>query len=594
MRADIDAMDDAPAQPPSPAHAPAGFILLIALLALCAGGKAILYDTLDPDSFWHLRVAEQLHRDGVGPLVDHLSFVSNRTPWTPYSWLADLGMLAVWNAGGYRLAVAVQAAMQAGIVLAMAAAAVELSRRGAITATAQARFAVPIVKGQSPAAPPRVPPSTHPTPDATPAATPHPTHDPTRNATRAKTRGGAAGLCPVGSECVDGEPEIISPRYLAAAVATAVGTFLSLAYLSFRPVTLAILLLWIITWLLLRDRRVGQSSPFVWLVVPLTALLANVHLFVWLVPAAVAAMLWGALFEQRWPAGARGSLPGSARRYALMLAATVAAAGATPMLPGMPRTMWYYGTRDAMVAGPVIAEMQFFARGPMGAVGGALVLAALICCGLRGRGRLRAAEVVCLVAGSAMLLKLGRFAPIFAMAAVPAFAATLPPLSDRLLRRPAVVALLAMVLLMGAGRTAAAFPPGTESIARWLNRNGVGTPGYPCAAADFVDRAVPRTTGRLIDEFSWGGYLEWRLGDRYQVLLDGRTQVFPTAVWQATYLAGDRQLQRYLSDVTADAALVPIGNSRFGPALRRLGWTSVYHDDRAEVLLPPTTMAQTE
>ena len=63
-----------------------GFILLIALIALAAGAKAILYDTLDPDLFWHLRVADQLSRQSFpGPLVDNLSFASMKTPWTPYS-----------------------------------------------------------------------------------------------------------------------------------------------------------------------------------------------------------------------------------------------------------------------------------------------------------------------------------------------------------------------------------------------------------------------------------------------------------------------------------------------------------------------------
>ena len=66
-----------------------GFWLLIAMLALVAGGKAILYDTLDPDCFWHLRVAAQLEHDGIGPIVDHLSFASSPQPWTPYSWLGE-------------------------------------------------------------------------------------------------------------------------------------------------------------------------------------------------------------------------------------------------------------------------------------------------------------------------------------------------------------------------------------------------------------------------------------------------------------------------------------------------------------------------
>src|SRR5205814_1338906 len=73
------------------------FWLLIGMIALVGVGKAVVSDTLDPDLFWHLRVADQLHRDGVGPLVDELSFQSIRTPWTPYSWLAELGMKWAWD-----------------------------------------------------------------------------------------------------------------------------------------------------------------------------------------------------------------------------------------------------------------------------------------------------------------------------------------------------------------------------------------------------------------------------------------------------------------------------------------------------------------
>src|SRR5262245_10112063 len=103
-----------------------GLILMIAILALLSAGKAIFYDTLDPDCFWHLRVAAQLQRDGIGPIVDQLSFASIKTPWTPYSWLAELGMKWIWDLGGYRAAVLVQALMMGGFIVFVAMAANEL------------------------------------------------------------------------------------------------------------------------------------------------------------------------------------------------------------------------------------------------------------------------------------------------------------------------------------------------------------------------------------------------------------------------------------------------------------------------------------
>ncbi len=484
-------------------RAPAGFYFLLALLALCAGGKAILYDTLDPDCFWHLRVADQLRHDGIGPIVDHLSFASSPKPWTPYSWLAELGMKSVWDAGGYRLAVAVQAVMQAAFVVLLAG-------------------------------------------------------------------------C-----CLESQG---TPNYLAAILATAAGTFLTLAYLSFRPVTAVLVLLAACTWLIRRDRRLDERSTSVWLVVPLTALMTNIHLFAFFVPAALLAMTIGAASE---------SQRRSVQRYAILTTATTTAFLCTPMLPGLLRTIFFYGSQDQMVRGPVIAEMQFFARGPMGVVA-AIIVGGMLASAIRRYRDLRVGEWICLVCGTILLLSLGRFSPIFALAAAPALAATFPPLSDRALTRPAMVGLLCVILLAAVQQIVAAFPGGDKPLAQWLNRHGPGTPGYPCKAADFVEKSVACSSGHLINEFSWGGYLSWRLGGRYQVLLDGRTQVYPQQLWQATYLGSDFQMQQFLQCQTADAAVLPTGNSRFAPALAKLGWTTVFHDDRARVMVPPQAMARTE
>jgi hypothetical protein len=510
-----------------------GFWLLIGLLAMFAAGKAVLFDTLDPDCFWHLRVAAQLHRDGIGSIVDDLSFASSKQPWTPYSWLAELGMKAVWDAGGFRLAVAVTSGMQAVIVLLLALICVEM-QTGSI----------------------------------------------------------AEGNC----------------RHLAAVVATAIGAFLILPYLSFRPVTMAFVLLFSIVWLIIRDQRIlhgpgrkagdrsangadwpaktglcgpgcqrSNSPGWVWLIVPLTILLTNIHLFSFFVPAICFAMAIGAMLEQ----DARGI-----RRFSQLATATTLACLATPMLPGLAKTIFFYSAQDKMVTGPVIAEMQSFARGPMGWIAAMGVLGMLGCIAWRHR-LLHPGQLICIAVATLLMLKLGRFAPLFALAACPALAATLPGLKDRLLAKPAVVIALACVLIIGTGRVVASFPGKSVTLSAWVNRHGKDAPGYPCAAADFVDRSVPHTSGHLINEFSWGGYLAWRLADKYQVLLDGRTQVYPQSLWQATYLGSDADRQKFLAAVTADAALIPSTKSAFRDTLIRLGWQSVYKDDRAEVLVPP-------
>ncbi len=186
---------------------------------------------MDPDAFWHLRVADQLFTEGVHPLVDRLSFASIQSPWTPYSWLAELGMKSIWDAGGYRAALGAQAAMQAAIVLFVA-----LACRSARAAETSSRF-LPV----------------------------------------------AAASIDEGRDA----PEI------CAALAVAFAAFFCLPFLSFRPVTAALVLLAACAWLFVRDRRLEERSRLMWGVVPLTALLANVHLYVVFIPLWSAALLAG-------------------------------------------------------------------------------------------------------------------------------------------------------------------------------------------------------------------------------------------------------------------------------------------------------------
>src|SRR5688572_32862031 len=94
-----------------------GFLLLAALIALVPAGKAILYDTIDPDCWIHLYIADQLVRDGIGPIVDEHSYMTTKEPWTPYSWLAELGMKAAWDQFGYRASIVCQALMAAALVV---------------------------------------------------------------------------------------------------------------------------------------------------------------------------------------------------------------------------------------------------------------------------------------------------------------------------------------------------------------------------------------------------------------------------------------------------------------------------------------------
>jgi len=475
-----------------------GFALLLGVLMLAGAGKAVLYDTLDPDLFWHLRVADQLDVQRYpAPLVDDLSFASIKTAWTPYSWLADLAFKRLWDAGGFRAAIVAQAAMTAGLVLFISLSALEITIE---------RFG--------------------------------------------------------------------RPRYLAAALAGFAGEFLALPYLSFRPVTIVLVLLTAAAWLLQRDRRLNQQSWLVWLVAPIAALMINIHLYAVFLPAAVMGLLAGAIWDHR-----------GARRYFAMFALTSAACLMTPMLPGVIEAAWHYQFADVMVAGHVIAEMQPFYYGQFGFIAAGLVLAIVIAA-IFNRRALSSAQWLWLAGGLLVMLRLGRFAPVFAIFAAPTLAVTLPRLSDLPLARRTTHLALAMLLLVACFRISSSFPNDQTTLSTWINRMGPDCGGYPTLAADFVADHIPPRSHHLISEFTWGGYLEWRLGDCWQVLMDGRTQLYTADFWKTVYLGTPQARKDYLAVLTADAAILPVKGSAFRQDLLDLGWRAVWRDERAEVLVP--------
>jgi hypothetical protein len=472
-----------------------GFWLLIAMISAVGVGKAVLSDTFDPDLFWHLRVAEQLRHDGIGPLVDSISFQSTRTPWTPYSWLAELVMEWLWNTFGYRATIVVEAFMVAAI------------------------------------------------------------------------------LALVAKSCLDfAGPE----RKLNGVVATAFAAYLSIPFLSFRPITMAIVLLAIVAWLLLRDRARGENTRAVWLIVPITLLLANVHLSVIVAPLWIGCGFVGAIVERDRRA---------MKRYGLMLALVALASIATPMLPGAIRTAWFYQSADVMVASDVIAEMRSIFAGWAGTIN-LVLLGVLLVFALAHRQRLRVAEWLMLLGTGVLMVRLGRFAPIFALIAAPILSRTMPPLKDRVLARPLIVPALACSLLLFVSRIVLGFP-WNQPMDAWMNRRGTALPGYPAEAAAYVEANISRRTGRLINEFNWGGYLAWRLKDRYQVFLDGRTQLYTPDFWRTTYLGPATDAGPILTAADADAAIVPIRKSRFADVLIDLGWRTAHEDKFARVLVPP-------
>jgi hypothetical protein len=326
----------------------------------------------------------------------------------------------------------------------------------------------------------------------------------------------------------------------------------------------------VITLLLIADRR--KASAMVWWIVPLTVLLTNLHLYA----VVIVALTWATFL---------GSIPKGRhawRRLLWLAIATSIAACMTPMLRGAVTTAIQYNAVDPMVASPFITEMRPFYSGGPGKAALVLFVALMAICFWR-RKQLDLTDWLWLALGTALLFRLGRFSPVFAMLATPAFARAFPVLGGRALGKPIVRIALWIVLAAGIANILPSLAEG--NFDRWLNRQNAT---YPTGAAAYVDQHVTPATCHIINEFNWGGYLAWRLGDRYQVLMDGRTQLYAPQFWLRTHLGNETTRLAIMKETPADAAVLPAKDSCFSKALVSIGWTEAYRDDLAVVLIPPS------
>ena len=83
-------------------------LLFIAILSVAA------VPPLDPDLWWHLSNGRLMVATATIPHADVYSFSAAGQPWVMHEWLADLGMYAVYHAGGLPLLVALFAMVVTG------------------------------------------------------------------------------------------------------------------------------------------------------------------------------------------------------------------------------------------------------------------------------------------------------------------------------------------------------------------------------------------------------------------------------------------------------------------------------------------------
>lgn len=464
---------------------------------------------VDPDLFWHLRVADSIEASGPRPLADDFSYNSEPGLWVPYSWLGALSLRAL-------------VARLEALALFLVPLAVYLATLGFLGLAARA--------GGGP-----------------------------------RGRAGAALLA---------------------------GATVLLPFVGLRPAALTFPLLAYAAWVGHEPETASGGRWRAAALVPVAALLANVHLFFLFVPlllAARAAGEWLAGERSQERAGTRRAGPATERALGFAgLAVLAVAAGllANPFGADVLAVAARYQLADVMVRSGAIVEMQPVHRlGPL-VFGGTSLLLVWSALGLwRARGS-AVLHLPLWILAFVLIVALGRYVPLAVMILVPLAAryGPWPALSKVAARRAkAVVAGVAIALVATAAvRLPAELPRGP------LDPYLEARTRFPVAAARFVRDSLHLSGDRLINEMHWGGYLVYALWPRYRVLLDGRTQVYSEAVWRAAYVGADARSRAELFRRSgAEVAVLPRGSTWVEIIEEQMKWCPVYLDHVAGVWVPP-------
>jgi hypothetical protein len=171
-----------------------------------------------------------------------------------------------------------------------------------------------------------------------------------------------------------------------------------------------------------------------------------------------------------------------------------------------------------------------------------------------------------------------RHMPYFALAATPYIAGGLSelwwgwrPASRFALPRPVIVGVGAgLVAMVAASIATAPFAPSETQ--------------YPTAART----KLAETSGNLLNEYDWGGYLIWRVPER-PVFIDGRLFLFlPDVLTEYEEMVFMRPGWRDQLDRHAIAQVLLRPDRPLAVALRDLGWTVVSEDKTALLLQRPS------
>jgi tetratricopeptide (TPR) repeat protein len=301
-----------------------------------------------------------------------------------------------------------------------------------------------------------------------------------------------------------------------------------------RPELPSFVLLGAILWLLDRDQR--RQDAWLFAIVPLVALWANLHgLFA--LGVAVCGIALAAEIVRPWVVPATSLRVRRVGRFAALTGATALATLCNPnLLDGALYPLQQFGmigpeeTRGLF--GSLIQEL-------LPTIGGSQALPPLLATlalGLAGASllamslnwrRLEALDPLLWVAFGYLALSAQRNLALFGIVAAALWARNLNAYLDRRPPRPRRGALAAAVVTL-----ALAWVSVDVASSRFFSRTGSFREAgfgplellYPIGAAEWLARERP--PGRIAHQMADGGYLIWRLWPEYEVLVDGRLEIY--------------------------------------------------------------------
>ncbi len=348
----------------------------------------------------------------------------------------------------------------------------------------------------------------------------------------------------------------------------------SVHYLA-RPHVFSILFYALALWFLERDR--AAPARRVWLLVPLTALWANLH---------AGFIAWGVTLAVLVAVSAAGREWAKVRRYSLLAAGCAAASLVNPYGWNLhAHVLQYLNSKWIM---DHVQEFQSPSIRSEGMVVYALLLLAAVAVASRA-DRFEGALVLLWAFAS---LRSARHVPLFALVAAPVVAEFCAGVwkraAERMGDRSSVALLRDFALDLGRRPR----PSAWLAISAVLMMNLLPSVGFPDSR--FPVNAVERNLARLspsgapprvLTSDQWADYLIFRLYPKQRVFFDGRSDFFGQQVGgdYRKLMAGERDWRQLLDRYGFETALLPHDWPLSTLLDREPGWRRIY-EDRVAVL----------